>query len=132
MTKSRITTSAALGLALAVLAVPTAGAYAQQDLRSPDAQDAGGGTAVAPAPGTDLRSPDARDVANGRGTFSAPEVTVVRVTEPSTDGGGLDWADAGIGAGALLGLILVGVGGTFAVVHRRHTTAARRRPATTA
>jgi hypothetical protein len=125
MTKSRIINSAALGLALAVLAAPTAGAQ-PQDLRSPDAQDAGGGTAVAPAPGTDLRSPDARDVANGRGTFSAPEVTVVRVTEPSTDGGGLDWADAGIGAGALLGLILVGVGGTFAIVHRRHTTAARR------
>jgi hypothetical protein len=127
MTKARITTSAALGLALAVLAVPTAGAYPQQDLRTPDAQDAGGATVVTPASGSDLRSPDARDLANGRGTFSAPEVTVVKVTEPSTGGGGLDWADAGIGAGALLGLILVGVGGTFAVVHRRH-----RRPATTA
>jgi hypothetical protein len=96
-----------------------------QDLRSPDAGDAG--SVASPVP-QDLRSPDASDAADGRGTFSAPEVTVVRVSEPTpSSSGGLDWGDAGIGAGSLLGLILVGLGGTLFVLHRRHID----RPATT-
>jgi hypothetical protein len=105
------------------------------DLRSADALDASiraearqRSEATSPDP-RDLRSPDARDAAAGRGTFSAPEVTVVRVTEPAPSvSGGLDWGDAGIGAASLLGLILVGVGGTMFLLHRRH----RDRPATTA
>ena len=58
----------------------------------------------------DLRSPDARDAADGRGTFSAPEVAVVKVTEPSPPSGGLDWGDAGIGAGGMLALTLLASG----------------------
>jgi hypothetical protein len=51
----------------------------------------------------------------------APEVTVVKVAEPApaATGGGLDWADAGIGAGGMLGLVLVAVASGLAVVHRR-------------
>ena len=99
----RITRSAALGLTLAALAASTASAV-PADLRSPDARDAARtAEAATGGPRQDLRSPDARDLAAGRGTFSAPEVTVVRVSEPSPAAGGLDWADAGIGAGGMLG-----------------------------
>ena len=70
--------------------------------------------------GTDLRTPDAVDHGLGRGTFSAPDVTVVKVVDPPPTAG-FDWSDAGIGAGGLLGLILVGLGGTLVVSHRRHS-----------
>ena len=117
----RITRSAALGLTLAALAAPTAGA-APADLRSPDARDAARTSEAATGgPRQDLRSPDARDLAVGRGTFSAPEVTVVKVSEPSPAAGGLDWADAGIGAGGALAMIVLAGGSALAVVHRRRT-----------
>jgi hypothetical protein len=126
MNQSRLTRSAALGLALAAVAAPTAGA--QQDLRSPDARDAAqAAEARQDQPAQDLRSPDARDAGEGRGTFNAPEVTVVKVTDPSPASGGLDWGDAGIGAGGLLGVILLALGGALAVVHHRQ----RRQTATT-
>ena len=83
----------------------------------PDAVDAAAGH---PTAGTDLRTPDAVDHGLGRGTFSAPDVTVVKVVDPPPTTG-FDWGDAGIGAGGLLGLILVGLGGTLVVTHRRHS-----------
>ncbi|HEY1276953.1 MAG TPA: hypothetical protein VGF25_18755 [Thermoleophilaceae bacterium] len=116
MNRTRITRSAALGLALTALAAPTAVAQ-QQDLRSPDARDAA--AAAEAQQRQDLRSPDTRDAAQGRGTFSAPEVTVVKMPESSPQGGGLDWGDAGIGAAGMLGLVLLAIGGTLAIVHRR-------------
>ena len=101
----------------------------RQDMRSPDTRDVAtaaesskGGTSAATS-GADLRSPDARDHAAGRGTFNAPEVTVVKVPEPAPvapSNGGIDWGDVGIGAGGMLGLALLALGGTYAVVHRRH------------
>jgi hypothetical protein len=87
-----------------------------QDLRSADTRDAG--TAVS-SHKQNLRSADTNDAAAGRGTFSAPDVTVVRVSEPTQPSSGLDWGDAGIGAGSVLGLILLGLGGALAAVHRR-------------
>jgi hypothetical protein len=129
MNRNRLTRSAALGLTLAALAAPTAGA--QQDLRSPDARDAARAAELAQdQPGRDLRSPDARDAAEGRGSFNAPDVTVVKVSEPPSSGGGIDWADAGIGAGGVLGLILIALGSTLAITHRRQN-APGRQPATT-
>ena len=114
--------TAAIGLAVAAVAAPTAVAQ-QQDLRSPDAAD------IAPSVTTqaqDNRSPDARDAADGRGTFTAPRVTVVRVAQPSSSAGrGFDWGDAGIGAGGILALVLIGLGGALVVVHRRHGTTPR-------
>jgi hypothetical protein len=98
-----------------------------QDLRSPDARDSAG-TAQVPQ---DLRSPDARDSAAGRGTFSAPGVTVVKVPQVAPSAGGIDWRDAGIGAGAALGLTLLALGGTLALAHRKHAGPARREAATT-
>jgi hypothetical protein len=138
MRSRRLTRTTALGLALAALAAPAAAA--QQDLRNPDrrateialAQEQyygsfgdGAGKAA-----QDLRSPDARDYADGRGTSSAPDVTVVKVAEPSAPtapaGGGLDWGDAGIGAGIALGVMLMGLAGVLGIVHRRHTALLRR------
>jgi hypothetical protein len=127
----RLTRSTAVGLALAALAAPTALADAPpradvlaraeaaqtQDLRSPDTRDA----ATRADTKQDLRSPDARDAGEGRGTYTAPNVMIVKVPEPVQ--GGIDWADAGIGAGGLLGLMLLGLGGSLAVVHRRRAHA---------
>jgi hypothetical protein len=139
MSPKRLIYTAAVGVTLAAFASPaTAGA---QDLRSPDAR--AGGQAVSAgqdlrspdarsvlAPqsasiGADLRSPDTRDAGQGRGTFSAPDVMVVKVHEPApapvSSADGIDWSDAGIGAGVLLGLAALAFGGVFAVAHRRRT-----------
>jgi hypothetical protein len=118
MIRHRLARSAALGLSLVAIAAPAAAA--QQDLRSPDASDPAR-IAAAPQtdPGQDRRSPDIRDYAEGRGAFDAPRVTVVKVPESVPSSGGLDWADAGIGAGATVGLMLLGLGGVLTVTHRR-------------
>ena len=136
MFRSRVTRSAGIALAVTALGASTAGAQPidpptreaidaatrvaqdMQDLRTPDAVD-GGTPATTTAGPTDLRTPDAVDHGLGRGTFSAPDVKVVKVVEPTTTG--FDWGDAGIGAGGLLGLILVALGGTLVVSHRRHS-----------
>jgi hypothetical protein len=134
--RSRFTRSASIALAVTALGASTAGAM-PADFRTPDAIDAGppvtqtmkdlrtpdaveAGTPATTTAGTDLRTPDAVDHGLGRGTFSAPDVTVVKVVDPPP-ATGFDWGDAGIGAGGLLGLILVGLGGTLVVSHRRHS-----------
>jgi hypothetical protein len=120
-----LTKWAAPALAAGALAAPTAAAQRRQDLRSPDARDA----AARIQSGGDLRSPDARDAAKGRGVWSAPRIVVVRVSRPEVSGSaGFDWADAGIGAGAVVGLVLVGVGGTLVVAHRGRAGAKRSGP----
>jgi hypothetical protein len=121
MIRHRLIRTATLSLALAAFSAPAA--IAQQDLRSPDAQDAGRAAAVQTS--QDMRSPDASDAAEGRGTFSAPEVTVVRMTEPASpaSAGGLDRRDAAIGAGFAAALALIGLGGALALLRR---TPARR------
>jgi hypothetical protein len=88
------------------------------DVRSPDAVAAG---QKPTGPVVDMRTPDAKDHGEGRGTFSAPDVTVVKVVDPAPTSTGFDWGDAGIGAGGLLGLVLIALGTTAAVAHRRHT-----------
>jgi hypothetical protein len=127
MSHHRLTRSAALGLTLAALTAPTAAAQQQQDLRSPDTRDAARAAQIP----RDLRSPDTRDAAAGRGTFSAPQVTVIKVPQPAPSAGGIDWGDAGIGAGAAIGLTLLALGSTLAIAHRRHPSPARRQTATT-
>jgi hypothetical protein len=129
MNHHRLGRSAALGLALAVLAASTASAR-PVDLRSQMRTSSLAGTTSA-APHRFVGSPDAYDLNHPRSTSSAPAVTVVRVTGPAPPGGGIDWGDAGIGAGGTLGLILLALGTTLVVVHRRRS-AARGQPATTA
>ena len=97
-------------------------AFASSDLRSPDARD----PFVAPAAATpDLRSPDARDAAAGRSAAGSPSVLVVRVPQQQSAGGGLDWGDAGIGAGGAVAVLALAAGGTLVVQRRRHVTSAR-------
>jgi hypothetical protein len=124
MRHHRLIHAAALGLAVAAIAAPTAAA--QQDLRSPDARDAalsqepraGNPWQDLRSPVQDLRSADTRDHAAGRGTFNAPEVVVVKVPQPSPAAdGGIEWGDAGIGAAVLFGLLALG--GSAAIAHRR-------------
>jgi hypothetical protein len=93
-----------------VVALAPAGALASQDLRSPDARDAG---RPAPAPVQDLRSPDTRDVAAHRA------IPPARVVSVSSDG--FDWGDAAIGAGGAAGLVLVLAGAGTALTRRRVT-----------
>jgi hypothetical protein len=110
-------------------ASPAASASQHQDMRSPDGRDA----AQAAQARQDLRSPDARDAAEGRGTVNGPQVVVVKAqpqTRPALTNG-IDWADAGIGAGGMLGLILLALGSILAVVHRRQRAVAGQ-PASTA
>ena len=131
MSLQRLTKSAALGLAVAAFTAPAA--PAQTDLRSPDAREGDTVTAAsqdlrspdarvlgtAPesvVPVVDLRTPDSRDAGEGRGTFNTPDVVFVRDSSPHA--GGLDWGDAGIGAGALIGMFALGLGGAAAVGHR--------------
>ena len=114
---SRIRAQAALVLAIAAVAAPAAyadgpsannfvppdardaGRPVVVDLVSPDARDAG-----RPAPPVDLRSPDARDA--GR-----REPTPAVISQPAVaSADGFDWLDAGIGAGGLALLLLVGTG----------------------
>lgn len=119
MSLHRLTAVVALSLALAVFAA--APAFGQQDLRNPDTRDA------AEASYTDLRNPDTRDAADSGG--ASPEVTLVEVPVASPSAhSGLDWGDAGIGAGSMLGLTLLAAGGVLAVTNRRETS---RRTATT-
>jgi hypothetical protein len=109
MSSHRITHTAGLALSIAALAAPSALAY-----NTPQ----------------NLVSPDARDAAAGRGTFSAPEVTVLKVPEVATDhanGGGIQWTDAGIGAGGMLGIVVLAGGTAALITHRprRRTAAAQ-------
>jgi hypothetical protein len=121
MSHRLLTHTAAVGLAVAAVAAPVAAA-GPVDLRSPDAVDAANAvTQRAHAQQVqDYRSPDTADTAQGRGTFTAPRVTVVKVAQPSqVTSGGFDWGDAGIGAGGVIALVLIGVGGSLMVTHRR-------------
>jgi hypothetical protein len=96
----------------------------RQDLRSPDAVDVANGRAIHDSSPQDLRSPDTADVADGRGAPTSPEVVVVRLPEPGSapvSASGIDWADAGLGAGSLLGIVLIGLGGALFILHRRAT-----------
>ena len=72
----KISRTAALAVAVAALAAPAAQAQAQ----SPDARDAASGW-TGGRPHQNLASPDAQDAAQGRGTFSAPQVTVLKVPQ---------------------------------------------------
>ncbi len=63
----------------------------------------------------------ARDAVSGPAITSPPPAEIVTVFQPN----GFDWGDAGIGAGATLGLILTLLGSTLYVTHR-HTPRANQ------
>jgi hypothetical protein len=146
MSRSRFARTIGLGMTIAALGASSASArpidspmhdaiaaghgatsqYTPTDVRTPDSMPARKPSTTKPV--VDMRTPDARDYGQDRGTFNAPEVTVVKVAGPAPTGNGFDWRDAGIGAGGLLGLILLGLGGAAAVARRKATS---RRAVTT-
>jgi hypothetical protein len=126
-----------VAVAVTFAAVSPAGAIAAQDLRSPDTREAAAAAAppadlrspdvrdvaartTVPAPAADLRSPDARDAAAGRDTTTAPTVMVVGVPHVVAAGDGMDWTDAGIGAGGALALVVAALAAAFVLGRRRH------------
>ena len=127
----RFTTTAAVAIALCAAAPAVAQPH---DLRSPDAVDAGEQKApqiqdyrapdtVNPVePTTDLRTPDNRF---GQPT-GGPAPARVRIVEVPSSGFG--WGDAGIGAAAMLAVVLLGAGVGMVGMHLRR---ARRFTATT-
>jgi hypothetical protein len=138
----------AIAIVAAGLMAPTS-ALGYTDLRSPDAVDAAIQAQKAqqeessrPAGRVDLRSPDAVDAAiqaqraqqhessrpAGPVDLRSPDAVDTRFAqtpEPATivKSRGFDWGDAGIGAGAVLGLLLIALSLMFTVVHHRNRTA---------
>jgi hypothetical protein len=126
--------STALALALALAAAAPSAASARYATDPPPA------TSHTQAPPTvDLRSPDARDAADravraiqaqgaraahelaargsavGSATPSSPPHVIITASQPN----GFAWGDAGIGGAAMFGLILVLLGTTLYLSHRR-------------
>ena len=115
-------------VAVVALALP-ASSTADQNLRSPDSTDAGI-EAQREQPGfQDLRNPDTRDPA---AAAQGDRATASPTRPESAQESRFDWGDAGIGAGSVLGLLLIMLSVAFAVVHRRGRGAdAHRGPAIT-
>ena len=128
----RLTRTAATGLVLCGIVVPSAAAQTV-DLRSPDTRDAAiaaGATlntsnlvspdarAVSATPSFDLRSPDARsaEIEATRGPVVAAPVQVDRVVESS----GFDWSDFLIGVAAAMAMVLLGFA-ALSLAHRGRT-----------
>jgi hypothetical protein len=99
----------AIALAAAAAVAP---ATAQAD-GSPDAYDRN-------HPYQNLSNPDTRDAAAGQETSLPTQVYEVRTqptSTPSSDS--FHWEDVAIGAGGMLGIGLLALGGTTLVVRRR-------------
>ena len=122
MFTNRLTRAGAVALAVAAAAAPAAVAKpmdAPADYKLPQGFQTADPSDASPGPSQDFRTPDTRDYADGRGTYNAPEVIVVKqpVVQPAADG--MDWADIGLGAGSVMGLSLIALGGGLLIVRRR-------------
>jgi hypothetical protein len=97
-----------------IVSAPAASAMPLQDLRNADNREP-------QEQPQDFRSPDTVDYADGRGTYNSPEVVVVERPAPAAEptSTGVDWEDVGIGAGGVLAVSLIGLGGALFIVHRR-------------
>jgi len=101
---------------VAPTAAPQVAASAPQDLRSPDARDAG--LARDASPPQDLRSPDARDAHRGAAVAASQSARVAPDPSRPSVSNGFEWGDAGIGAAATVALVSV-AGGTLLLIGRR-------------
>jgi hypothetical protein len=88
------------------------------------------GTAVQPNPDEQIPSnaptvtgTSCGDVCSGHGygpvNVSTRAIPSVRPPSSAAPSSGFDWGDAGIGAGSILALTLIGVGGALAAINRR-------------
>jgi hypothetical protein len=96
-----LTRTLACCLAASAFAAPVALGAPSQDLRSPDARDAG--LAAQSRNYQDLRSPDARDAAG----HYVSDVASENVAADTPGSGGFDWGTAGISVAALSGLLII-------------------------
>jgi hypothetical protein len=127
-TSSKITRTLTSALVAAAVLAPNAGA-ATQDLRSPDARDAAAASQARDY--QDLRSADARDAAvafRGREyqDLRSPDardatrvVSNPSLSTPGNEPSGSAWDEVGIGAAAVLGLMMIGLGGAVLIRRRR-------------
>ncbi len=92
----------AAALAVAALAAPATQASIDTDARHQALVDKVQQTQV-----------DARHQALLRHGEQGPTVYVTRATRQVDSSGGTDWSNAGIGAGAAFGLVLIAAGGAF-------------------
>ena len=132
----RIARAAALTLALTAIAASPASATPPPANPGPCSEVCSGSgydsrasrpaaTPTTIGPGSDVSSTNGYD-------FARVPPTVVRIVSGDS---GFDWGDAGIGAGAALGLMLAATGGTLLLAHRRtllsaaDVSAVRRHPA---
>ena len=104
----RTATLAALVLALIAIVTPAASADPQPLAKAEAAM-----AAAEPSAGTPVVRPNPDEQDSG----ARPTSVTVHVTAPSA---GFDWGDAGVGAGSILALTLIGLGGGLAVTRRRN------------
>jgi hypothetical protein len=121
----RIATAVALALALAASIAPAASADPQPLARA-EAAIANTSTHPTATPAT------CGDVCSGHGYGNVDVVALsprVRQTPTAAPNAGFDWSDAGVGAGGMLALILIGTGGALTVARRSsHTVTPAPRP----
>jgi hypothetical protein len=116
---NRLARAAALTLALTAMATSPALAMPPRHSPGPCSEVCSGG-GYTPGPSRPAATPTSAgpgsDVASTNGRDSRVSPTVVRI---SSGDSGFDWGDAGIGAGAALGLTLAATGGMLLLAHRR-------------
>jgi hypothetical protein len=115
----RITHAVAVSLALTAIAAAPASASSPPATARPCSEVCSGGgygTVNRPAATPTSTGPRSEVASSGGYDIARVPPTVVRIVSPNS---GFDWADAGIGAAATLGLTLAAIGGTLLVAHRR-------------
>jgi hypothetical protein len=118
-------------VAVLALAAPASAAALPSEVvdhRSPDAVDAAIQAEQANRNYQHLQSLDERRQQAGYVDHRSPDASdsgFARSPAPLTieESAGFDWGDAGIGAGALFGLLLIVLSLSFSVVHRRNRAA---------
>ena len=86
------------------------------DVRSPDARDAAQPTSV--VAGLDVRSPDARDAGQPTSGVDPKPIAVVHTGTPASSE--FDWPSAGIGAGIVMAIALLGFTAFTLSTGRKH------------
>ena len=117
---ARIARAAALTLALTAIAASPASAVPQPASPGPCSEVCsarGYDSRLSPTAATPTTKGPGSDVSSTNGyDLARVPPTVVRIISGNS---GFDWGDAGIGAGAALGLMLAATGGTLLLAHRR-------------
>ena len=116
-----LVTAVAAAIATTAVAVPSAFAQPADPVHTA-ASDRALAAQGSPA-GDDLRTPDAIEAGQSERIAAAPRpVKVVEAAQPSADG--FDWGDAAVGAGGALGAVLLCAGGAMGLMRRQRPATA--------